>query len=212
MNSRLSGIKAKVFGELIPHQNRQNWAILLVFTSFHRKYEVRRTDAFFGRGKKEINYEAGWITWWLYAWWGDHPSCSEGAVDLCATEDDAKSKFEKKIEIKASDNVDSSRFLVASHNNINSVPIIVPGRKHPSTAVRTTDFKMTFLSTLFITLAIMKSKCLTVRIIFRVLPVTPWATFYTPVLTFSISRWLNEWIIRFLTGMWFVTDRTLTNL
>lgn len=49
-----------------------------------------------------------------------------------------------------SETVNISRFLVIIHNNISSVPIMVPGRKHPSTAVRTTDFKNNFLSTRFI--------------------------------------------------------------
>lgn len=87
------------------------------------------------------------ITLWLHA---DYWACPDGVDVFWAIEDDAKSKFEKRIEMSASDTVESSRFRAITHNNISSVPIMVPGRKHPSTAVRTTDFNNTFLSNFFI--------------------------------------------------------------
>lgn len=116
--------------------------------------------------------ENGVITERLHAEW-HYCSCSERVCEAGAPEVEAKSKFEKKMEISASETVESSRLRALIQRNISSVPIMVPGRKHPSTAVRTTDLKNIFLSTRFITLAIMKSECLTLAVKIRVWPVTP---------------------------------------
>lgn len=217
--SRVSGNKLTEIGEQFPQQKPRKqrnfkgfWLRFMRFNRERRRRKRRGSEA----GKCSLMpRDFGITTIWLCANTRDasnYDCWSVGVCDDIEEVDEAKSKLENRIEIKARETVDSSRFRVVTQSTISSVPIIVPGRKHPSTAVRTTDFNKTFLSMRFIPPAIKKSKCLTLRAKIRVCPVTPWVTFYTRLLTFSISRWCIVLISGFFSGMLFVTPGMLTKL